>query len=537
MKKALYTLILTITAALTGMAQCTPDSAAVNLPQTSIYPNVLDLSNSTSLTLVIGSLVGSSENGGIAVYVNWAILDSISGLPEEITYEQGGPIYDGSSWIPVYSVAGDPQSLVYGLGCINFNVQAGFSSSAANITIHGTANYNLLGTDVTIPISQNAILQATACSELFISEYVEASSDNSKALEIYNPTATAINLSEYTINRYSNGSNTMTESISLSGTLEAYDVVVITNGQTDSVWVETLPNEGYWSEPIDSALYNIGDLHCSGVYPTPFYFNGDDAIALVKNGVSVDIFGKLGEDPGVSWTDDPMAIPPYTSFNMAPGTAWWTRDLTLTRKEDVSTGIFSNPSVFNATIEWDSLPNGTYSGLGWHDCLCECDIIEIVGESVIQPLTITYTYSISQPSSEYSISWAEENGFITSGQGTNSVDVIWDGNGFGEIIASITNGVCVSYDTISVSDIMVGIAQEKLEETKVSPNPSTGIFTVNVPDQTNIQASVFDALGKLISTSNETGTFNLDLSDMPVGIYTLRLDTELGTGIKKLVRD
>jgi hypothetical protein len=495
------------------------------------------LSNSTSLTIVIGSLVGSSENGGIAVYVNWAILDSISGLPEEITFEQGGPIYDGASWIPVYSVAGDPQSLLYGLGCINFNVQAGFSSSAINITIHGTANYNILGTDVTIPISQNAILQATACSDLFISEYVEASSDNSKALEIYNPTASAINLSEYTIDRYSNGSNIMTESISLSGTLEAYDVVVITNGQTDSVWVETAPNEGYWSEPIDSALYNIGDLHCSGVYPTPFYFNGDDAVALLKNGVPVDILGKIGEDPGFSWTDDPLAIPPYTSWNMSPGNTWWTRNRTLRRKADVYHGFDINPLEFNPTLEWDSLPDRTYSGLGWHDCPCECDDIEIVGESVIQPLTTTYTYSIPQPSSEYSISWAEENGFITSGQGTNSVDVIWDGNGFGEIIASITNGVCVSYDTISVSDIMVGIAQEKLEETKVSPNPSTGIFTINVPNQTNIQASVFDALGKLVSTSNETGTFNLDLSDVPVGIYTLRLDTELGTVIKKLVRD
>ena len=70
---------------------------------------------------------------------------------------------------------------------------------------------------------------------------------------------------------------------------------------------------------------------------------------------------------------------------------------------------------------------------------------------------------------------------------------------------------------------------------KISPNPSTGIFTVNVPDQSNFQASVFDALGKLVSTSSEMGTFNLDLSDMPVGIYTLRLDNESGTVTKNLV--
>jgi hypothetical protein len=461
------------------------------------------------------------------------MLDSISGLPEEITYEPGGPIYDGSSWIPVYSVAGNPQSLLYGLGCINFNVQAGFSSSDINIAIHGTVNYNFpLGGVVTVPITQNAVLQATACSELFISEYVERSG-NSNALELYNPTTTPIDLGQYTIERYSNGSQTITDTMSLSGILNPYNVVVITNGQTDSVWVTT---GEYWSAPIDNNLYNLGDLHCSGVYPTPFYFNGNDAIALVKNGDIVDIFGKIGEDPGTAWTDDPTATPPYTSWNMSQG-AWWTKNLTLNRKEDVFIGVNNNPAIFNATLEWDSLPDGTYSGLGWHDCPCECDAVVISGESVIQPLTTTYTYSISQPSAEYSISWSEQNGFITSGQGTNSVDVVWDGTGFGEIVASITNGVCTSYDTLSVSDITVGIVQGKIEETKVSPNPSSGIFTVNVPDQTNIQASVFDALGKLVSTSSEIGTFNLDLSEVPVGVYTLRLDTESGTVIKKLVRE
>jgi hypothetical protein len=83
-----------------------------------------------------------------------------------------------------------------------------------------------------------------------------------------------------------------------------------------------------------------------------------------------------------------------------------------------------------------------------------------------------------------------------------------------------------------------GVNEEDLvNEIQLHPNPSTGIFTVNVPDQTNIQASVFDALGKLVTSSNETGTFNLDLSEVPVGIYTLRLDTESGTVTKKLVRE
>ena len=48
---------------------------------------------------------------------------------------------------------------------------------------------------------------AQNCSQLFISEYVEGSGNN-KALEIYNPTASAIDLSGYRIERFSNGSGT-----------------------------------------------------------------------------------------------------------------------------------------------------------------------------------------------------------------------------------------------------------------------------------------------------------------------------------------
>ena len=41
------------------------------------------------------------------------------------------------------------------------------------------------------------------CSEIFISEYIEGWSNN-KALELYNPTNAAVDLSDYRLERYSN---------------------------------------------------------------------------------------------------------------------------------------------------------------------------------------------------------------------------------------------------------------------------------------------------------------------------------------------
>ena len=106
-------------------------------------------------------------------------------------------------------------------------------------------------------------------------------------------------------------------------------------------------------------------LHCSGVYPTPFYFNGDDAITLEKDGGIIDIIGKVGEDPGSAWTDDASAG--YTDAN---GGTWWTKRQTLVRKSSVKKGVTMNPIVFNPTLEWDSLPDATYSSLGSHSCDC-----------------------------------------------------------------------------------------------------------------------------------------------------------------------
>jgi len=203
------------------------------------------------------------------------------------------------------------------------------------------------------------IANAQDCSELFISEYIEGPGNNN-AIEIYNPTNATIDLTGYSINRYGNGATTGPDTWPLSGTIAAGDAIAVGNGQVDSVWVST-----YWSLPVDPVFYAACDLHGSGIYPTPFYFNGDDAMTLEKNGNIIDIFGKVGEDPGGAWTDDASAG--YTDAN---GGTWWTKRQTLVRKASVKQGVTLNPILFNPTLEYDSLPDATYTGMGSHTCDC-----------------------------------------------------------------------------------------------------------------------------------------------------------------------
>lgn len=208
----------------------------------------------------------------------------------------------------------------------------------------------------------NLNAQIVDCTELFISEYIEGPANNN-AIEIYNPTNSSINLADYTVNRYSNGANTGPETWQLSGTIGSEDVIVVGNGQVDSVWAQN----SYWSLPVDPAFYSMLDDHCNGDYNanSTFYFNGNDAMTLEYNGIIVDILGKVGEDPGEAWTCDTSA-----GFTDANGGTWWTKRQTLVRKSSVKKGVITNPILFNPTLEYDSLPDATYSGMGSHACDC-----------------------------------------------------------------------------------------------------------------------------------------------------------------------
>ena len=205
-------------------------------------------------------------------------------------------------------------------------------------------------------ISMNISAQITNCSELFFSEYVEGWSQN-KAIEVYNPTSNTIDLSNYAIERYSNGATNSSAGgiTNLTGMLASGDAFVLTNGETD-----TSSTFGY----CDPALIALGDMaEPNGSYPTPMHMNGNDAMVLTKNGNVIDVIGRVGEDPASgAWTDDPAS-----GFTLG---TWWTMQHTLIRKQNVLSGDNNGLDLFDPSAEWDSLPVGTWGNLGSHTCNC-----------------------------------------------------------------------------------------------------------------------------------------------------------------------
>ena len=181
---------------------------------------------------------------------------------------------------------------------------------------------------VVLPTAPPTQAAPQSCSGLFISEYIEGSSYN-KAIEIFNGTGAAVDLSQYAVRVYRNGSATYDQTIQLSGTLADNDVFVVAND--------------------DASFAGNADLTSNKLD-----FNGDDGVALVKNDTIIDFIGDTLGDPGSEWGSG------LTS----------TKDNTLRRKSSISTGDNNPNDAFDPAVEWDGYAKDTFDGLGSHNATC-----------------------------------------------------------------------------------------------------------------------------------------------------------------------
>ncbi|HPK83718.1 MAG TPA: chitobiase/beta-hexosaminidase C-terminal domain-containing protein [Candidatus Syntrophosphaera sp.] len=176
-------------------------------------------------------------------------------------------------------------------------------------------------------------LMFAQAADLFISEYVEGSSNN-KAIEIFNGTGAAVDLSNYSMKLASNGSPTWstTNSVTLSGTLANNDVFVIANAQANPT------------------ILGVADMT-----HTVTYFNGNDCLGLFHGDTLIDIIGVLGTDPGTAW---PVA-----------GTEGATLNHTLIRKPEVDSGNtdwIAGAGTNMDNSEWIVHPQDYVDDLGSH---------------------------------------------------------------------------------------------------------------------------------------------------------------------------
>lgn len=158
---------------------------------------------------------------------------------------------------------------------------------------------------------------------VFFSEYVEGSSNN-KAIEVHNASAST---AKCAIHLYPNGSAKASSSVEFS--IEA--------GGTGAFCHKNA------TDALKGRCFDTSDVA---------NFNGDDALELVCDGVTVDVFGHVGTKPiGNKWVQGNAS----------------TQDMTLRRKAEVLNGRTDTDADFSSlATEWEIAVKDTFDGIGSH---------------------------------------------------------------------------------------------------------------------------------------------------------------------------
>ncbi|MEY4287245.1 MAG: hypothetical protein RL511_1331 [Bacteroidota bacterium] len=217
-------------------------------------------------------------------------------------------------------------------------------------------------------LSVNAFAQM---SNLIISEYGEGSGGNKKYIELFNGTGSPINLSNYQLQKATNGLG-YSVTIPLTGTL--------------------LNNTAY------TIANNAVDVPGANIYNTQINHNGDDAYALAWNGGSgtvftiIDVFGDPLNDPGTGWA--------------VAGVANATVDKILTRKPNICSpntswvaiqGIDSLTSEYYISVAlYNTVSQNVGMGSHVHNCVSSCATYNTITATACNTYTLnnqSYTSS------------------------------------------------------------------------------------------------------------------------------------------------
>lgn len=343
----------------------------------------ITVSNSTCLPPT--AIFGAQYTAG----TSFDFFDFSSNFPTSWSWSfQGG--------VPATSTLQDPTGIA-------------FSSTGGCYTVALTVSNACGSNTYTRPCYIN-ITQPTACDKLMFSEYIEGSASN-KALELYNAASTALNLSGYTVETYSNGSTTATYTLNLTGTLASHDVYVIGDASA------TLP----------------GIIGNTDISSNVTFFDGNEAIILKKNGVIIDKIGDIGQNPSVNWI-------------VGSGS---TAEYTLVRKSTID-----RPNTFwaDGANEWDVYAQNTTTYLGSHNSVCGVGAPPIAA-FVGNPLNITVGQSVNftdlSSNNPTSWNWVFTGGFPNTSTVQNPNGITYLNPGCYQVSLTVSNAFGNDNETVT----------------------------------------------------------------------------------------
>ncbi|MGA0875936.1 MAG: immunoglobulin-like domain-containing protein [Bacilli bacterium] len=306
----------TVTGWITGRGSTTP-AQSITLISTLNYDDVVaaatDPTDAEKLAISVERFVAPTPNNELTSNLSLPTTATFA----TVTWTSDTPAVISNTGVVTRPATGQPDATVK----LSYVLTVGSSSSQP--------------VEITFVVKAAEATPAPLTTDLLISEYIEGTPGNRKAIEIFNGTGAPVVLDGvYTLKINANANTTWSAAISLTGTIQSGDVYVVFNDDSAE----------------NSKFGSVGDLE-----NTSLTFNGDDAIGLFKNDVLIDIFGVFGEDLGAGWNlgdllngnDTVDKIVVRKSTVLSPTTTW-----NRAEWEVVSAYVDANPipSIGNHTV-------------------------------------------------------------------------------------------------------------------------------------------------------------------------------------------
>ncbi len=299
----------------------------------SSYPSIATVNSSglvTGLTPGFATITATSNDNNaitatseitvVALTVTNVVIKT---NPSKISFALGENIYSPDMVLTLTYNDSNTADITSGYLLTGYNAKQ-LGNQTITVTYPGYSGTN---PSYSIVVTNVGSATPTTATDLFISEYIEGSSNN-KAIEIYNGTGIGVDLSNYKIRVHSNG-NTSVSNITLgTSTLASGDTYVISHSSANA------------------QIFALANSTSSSVD-----FNGDDAVSLYKvsSNTNIDVIGTIGTDPGTAFT------------GQAANGDGSTLDKTLTRTNN----IYQPTQTFKFQ-EWNVAANDTISNLDTH---------------------------------------------------------------------------------------------------------------------------------------------------------------------------
>jgi hypothetical protein len=347
---------------------------------------------------------------------------------------------------------------------------------------------------------------------------------------------------------WNNGATTQNLAVTSSGTY--YLIVTSSNGTTDTsdyflITVKNRPLLSYTSSgPLEFCDGGSVTINVSGA-PNLFWSNGSNQNSLtLSSSTSIFVYGIDIDNYCLSdtlyFTITEFSNPSInissniSNNNLCPGSTallqasgansylWSTNDTTNTISVNSSGWYSVSGTDSNGCVATDSL------FIGMNPAVVGT---QIFGSSIVQPNSAQVYATQQNPGNTYV--WTVSGGALISGQNSNTISVLWGTSGIGVITLEEGNGLCIKRDTMQVSISGIGLNEPNSVKLTVHPNPTVGMVSLNLTLIGTYELYSND--GRMLESG--TAKKDYDLTRYPKGVYNLRLLTDEGSRVLKIVKN